>query len=303
MNSQQGRFVWYELLSTDTAGAQKFYGDVLGWSARDASTSAFAYTILTAQGAPVCGLMDLPAEGQRMGARPRWVGYVAVEDTDAAADLVKRRGGAIYVPPTDSNIGRIAIVADPQTATLAMVQGLKLAEARPRNADEAGCVGWHELFATDSSKALAFYADVFGWQDVPSAPGPVASYRLFSAGGDTIGGMFNKLPRVPVPFWVYYFNVAVLDQAMAKVKAGGGQVVHGPMALPGGLSIARCVDPQGAMFALRGPGGEGATEEATPELGFSAAWGSFASQGRVVAAPKKSETKKPEAPPPPRPKR
>ncbi|MBV9985481.1 VOC family protein [Bradyrhizobium sp.] len=290
MNSQHGRFIWYELLSTDTAGARKFYGNVLGWSARDASTADFAYSILIARGAPVCGLMDLPAEGQRMGARPRWVGYVAVEDTDAAADLVKHRGGAIYVPPTDSNIGRISIVADPQTATLAMVQGLKLAEARPRDADEVGCVGWHELFATDSGTALAFYADVFGWQDVPSEPGPVASYRLFSAGGDTIGGMFNKLPRVPVPFWVYYFNVADLDRAMASVKAGGGQVVHGPMGLPGGFSIARCVDPQGAMFALRGPRGEGATGEATPELSFSAAWGGFASQGRVVVAPKKPKS-------------
>jgi predicted enzyme related to lactoylglutathione lyase len=314
MSSDRGRFVWYELLSTDPAAAAKFYGEVLGWSVRDASTTAFAYTILAAGDAPVCGLMDLPVEGQRMGARPRWVGYVAVDDADAVADLLKRRGGAIYVPPTDSNIGRISIVADPQSATLAMVQGLKLAEARPRSLDEAGCVGWHELFAADSGKALAFYAEVFGWQEVPDEPGPVASYRPFSVGGDTIGCMFNKLARVPVPFWVYYFNTGDLERALASVKAGGGQVVHGPTELQGGLSIARCVDPQGAMFALRGPRGDSAPGETTAELGFSAAWGGFASQGRVVAKPRTAENpseeqaeKAPAAPqpkaPPRRPKR
>jgi predicted enzyme related to lactoylglutathione lyase len=298
MSGNRGRFVWYELLSTDTAAAATFYGDVLGWSARDTSTAAFAYTILAAGGAAVCGLMDLPVEGRRMGARPRWIGYVAVDDADAAAERVKHRGGAVYVPPTDSNIGRISIVADPQTATLAVVQGLKLDEARPRTLDEVGCVGWHELFAADSRMALAFYAEMFGWEEVPSEPGPVASYRMFSAGGDTIGGMFNKLPRVPMPFWVYYFNVADLDRAMASVKAGGGQVVHGPTDLPGGASIARCVDPQGAMFALRGPSGKSGEAAAgeTTELGFSAAWGDFASRGRVVADRKKAGTPAPKSP-------
>lgn len=287
MSGDRGRFVWYELLSTDTVRAATFYRDVLGWSERDASTAAFAYTVLAAGGGPVCGLMELPLEGRRMGARPRWVGYVAVDDAAAAAELVRSGGGAVYVPPTDSNIGRISIVADPQTATLAVVEGLKLAEARPRGLDEIGCVGWHELLAVDSGKAFAFYAGIFGWQTAEGETGMIDGYRLFSAGGQALGGMFNKLPRVPVPFWLYYFNVGDLDRAMASVKAGGGQVVHGPSELAGGLSMARCIDPQGAMFALRGPRGEGAGAPAdAAELGFSAAWGGFASQGRVIAKPK-----------------
>ena len=60
-----------------------------------------------------------------MGATPRWMGYVGVDDMDATADRIKRLGGAVYVPPTNSNIGRISVVADPQTATLALVKGLK----------------------------------------------------------------------------------------------------------------------------------------------------------------------------------
>jgi predicted enzyme related to lactoylglutathione lyase len=36
------------------------------------------------------------------------------------------------------------------------------------------------------------------------------------------------------------------------VKRGGGQVVNGPMEVPGGAWIIQGVDPQRAMFALVG---------------------------------------------------
>ena len=79
--------------------------------------------MFTARDASVSGLMDLPEEARKMGATPRWMGYVSVKDVDATADRIKRLGGAVYVPPTNSNIGRISVVADPQTATLALVKG------------------------------------------------------------------------------------------------------------------------------------------------------------------------------------
>src|SRR5215470_16822178 len=118
-------FVWYELLTTDLRAAQLFYARVVGWDAQDASTPQFAYCIFKINDAPVAGLMELPPEGRKKGATPRWVGYVAVQDVDDAVDRLKALGGMVYVPPTDSNIGRIAVVADPQTATLALVAGLK----------------------------------------------------------------------------------------------------------------------------------------------------------------------------------
>lgn len=309
MNPDCGRFVWYELLCTDIAAAANFYADVIGWSVRGVSNAGFPYSVLSAGGEPVCGLMDLPEEGRRKGATPRWVGYVAVDDANTAAASITRLGGAVYVPPTDTNIGRIAIVADPQAATLGLVEGPKVAGVRRRALDEPGTVGWHELLAADSGKALAFYAEVLGWHEAKREADQIESYRLFSAAGDTMGGMFNKLPRVPQPFWLYYFSVSELDRAIAAVRTGGGQVVQGPTELLKGVSFARCIDPQGAMFALRGPRGEGATEQAPDELGFAAEWGGFASRGRVVAAPKgpiagpiTGPTKAP-AKPAPRPKR
>jgi len=110
--NQLGHFAWYELLTTDVAAASAFYGKVVGWGAKDASTPDLAYTVLAAGDVPVGGLMELPEEGRRQGATPRWVGYVAVDDIDATASQIRRRGGAVLLPPTDSNIGRVSVVAD-----------------------------------------------------------------------------------------------------------------------------------------------------------------------------------------------
>ena len=86
--------------------------------------------------------------------------------------------------------------------------------------------------------------------------GPMGIYQLFKAGGDeAIGGMMTKLDAMPVPFWLYYFNVAGIDAAAKAVEAGGGQVLNGPHEVPGGDFILQGLDPQGAMFALVGPRG------------------------------------------------
>ena len=96
--------------------------------------------------------------------------------------------------------------------------------------------------------------------------------------------MFTKLPRAPTPFWLYYIEVADIAVAVARVKEGGGRVVQGPMELLGGSWIARCIDPQGAMFSLQGRTSQTGIEPAsTRELDWAAEWGGFASRGRVVA--------------------
>src|SRR5215468_5513988 len=99
MADPHGRFAWYELLTTDMAAARDFYASVVGWTARDAATSRFGYSLFNAGEMQVAGLMELPPEGRRMGATPRWVGYVNVDDLDATADRFMRLGGVVNVPP------------------------------------------------------------------------------------------------------------------------------------------------------------------------------------------------------------
>ena len=70
--------------------------------------------------------------------------------------------------------------------------------------------------------------------------GTMGTYQLFSAGGQTIGGMCTKPPEVPVPFWLYYFNVADIDAAGKRVEARWpGGILNGPIEVPGGNWIVR----------------------------------------------------------------
>jgi uncharacterized protein len=283
LGNQFGRFAWYELLTTDVAAAGAFYCEVVGWEVKDASTTGLAYAVFTASSAPIGGIMELPEEGRRLGATPRWVGYVSVDDMDATAAQIRRLGGAILVPPTDSNIGRISIVADPQKANFALVKEPAYGQQKPDGLDQPGRVGWHELLAADRKEIFDFYGELFGWQKANAENDPADLYQLFSAGGQTIGGMLTKLPSVAQPCWLYYFNVDDIGAAAKRVNAGGGRVLQGPIELPDACWIARCADPQGGLFALQGARGPKSTERpSASEVGWSSKWGGIASHGRMV---------------------
>src|SRR5665213_2461051 len=281
MIGQHGHFAWYELMTTDMAAAKAFYASVMGWRAHDASVPGMAYAQFTAGKAALGGLIELPVDARKMGATPRWMGYVGVDDVDAAAARIARLGGAIYVPPTTTNIGRIAVVADPQTATLALVKGLKSGSRQAADRSGQGRVGWHELFANDWEKVFGFYGEIFGWRKAEAEIGASETYQLFSAGGQTIGGMFTKRAAESVAFWLYYFNVEDIDAAAERVKVAGGGILEGPLELSAGIWIIRCTDPQGAAFALQGKRsqqGEG--------IGWSAEWSGISSRGRLVTKPR-----------------
>jgi uncharacterized protein len=281
--NQPGHFAWYELLTTDVAAAGDFYSQVVGWGLRDASTTGQAYAVFNAGKVPIGGLMELPEEGRRLGATPRWVGYVAVDDMDASAAQIRRLGGAVLVPPTDSNVGRISVVADPQKATFALIKEPAYGERKPNGLDEPGRVGWHELLAADRKEIFDFYGELFGWQKADAETDPADLYQLFSAGGQTIGGMLTKLPSVSQPCWLYYFNVDDIGAAAKRVNVGRGRILQGPIELPDGCWIVRCADPQGALFALQGAQGpKGAERPSASEIGWSASWGGIASHGRMV---------------------
>ncbi|MBL8582982.1 MAG: VOC family protein, partial [Rhizobiaceae bacterium] len=67
-----------------------------------------------------------------------------------------------------------------------------------------------------------------------------------------VGGMYNKPKEVPVPAWLFYFNVDDIDAAVERVKANGGSILMGPSEVPGGSWIVQAQDPQKAYFALVG---------------------------------------------------
>lgn len=250
MSDSYGRFLWYELATTDTAAAKAFYSEIVGWGVREAVPD-MSYSLFTAGELPICGLTKLPTEAP--GAAPHWIGYVGVDDVGASTDRTKHLGGVVHVPPTDvPGVSRFSVVADPQMAPFALFKWQNLSQDQPPDLTKVGAVGWHELFAGDWERAFTFYRELFGWQMAGAEADPTGRYQLFSAAGQTIGGMFTKPAMVPVPFWLFYFNIADVDAATERVRTAGGQVLEGPVEMAGGRRVVRCTDPQGAMFALTG---------------------------------------------------
>lgn len=244
-------FVWYDLVTSDKAAAQAFYGKVIGWGTQDVSQPGMPYIIFTNGPAMAAGLMDMPSD--MSGTPPFWMGYVHVDDVDAAAIKLTSLGGAVHNEPQDiPGVGRFAVVADPQGAGFILFKPIMPENPPPQPAQNAiGHVGWHELYATNWEKAFDFYNAMFGWtKDTAVDMGPAGTYQLFAAGGPAIGGMMNKMPDMSVPAWGFYFNVDGTDAAVARVKEAGGEVLNGPHQVPGGSWIAQCADPQGAMFAV-----------------------------------------------------
>lgn len=254
MPLSRGRFVWYELMTTDIAGARTFYDKVVGWGAQDAPAPNTGYTLFTAEGAPVAGLMPQPEEVAKRGAPPSWLGYVGVANVDAGAAEAERLGATVHVPPRDiPTVGRIAILLDPQQAAFALFQPAHPGDESPQGMTKPGRVGWHELLAGDGPKAFAFYSALFGWEKGDAVDlGPMGTYQIFAIEGQRAGGMFTKPPVVPHPFWLYYVNVGAIDAAARRVTDAGGKIANGPMEVPGGSWILQAIDPQGALFALVG---------------------------------------------------
>ena len=245
-------FVWYELMTTDAPAATRFYSDVIGWQTADAGMPGVAYTLLSAGALQVAGLMALPDEACQAGACPAWSCYVEVDDVDACALRLEQAGGRVHRPPDDiPGVGRFAVVADPHGAIFCLYKDRAGAPPAAPTGGTPGTVGWHELYADDRVSAWDFYSTLFGWtKDSAIDMGEMGSYQLFAAGGAAIGGMMTRPPQMPVASWLVYFNVEAIDAAAARATAAGGQLVNGPMQVPGGSWVVQCLDPQGAMFAM-----------------------------------------------------
>jgi uncharacterized protein len=257
MSTARGKFVWYDLMTSDIKAAESFYRSVIGWDAKDSGMADRSYTLLSVGPATVGGLMPIPEAARAQGAGPVWTGYIGVDDVDAYAARVKAAGGAVHRAPEDiPGVGRFAVVADPHGATFNLFKGNSDQEPAPPTPGTPGHIGWHELSAGDGASAFTFYSGLFGWTKAEAMDmGGMGVYQLFATGGAPVGGMMTKMPQTPAPFWLYYFNVDAVEAAMTRVKDSGGQVIHGPMEVPGGSWIAHGLDPQGAIFAMVGPKG------------------------------------------------
>lgn len=246
------RFVWYELMTGDVRAAAAFYSAVVGWKAEDSGMPGMQYTLLKVGDAQVAGMMETPPELKAMGTPAAWSGYVAVDDVDAAEAKVVQLGGKVLRPASDiPEVGRFAVVADPQGASFMLFKPLRTDPPPMPAPGAAGTTGWHELRAVDGATVWKFYATLFGWTKGEAMDmGAGGIYQIFEIDGVPAGAVMTKEDDQPAPAWRFYFRVPGIDAAAAKVRSSGGKVTTEPMPVPGGDWILFGRDPQGALFAL-----------------------------------------------------
>ncbi|WP_296681187.1 VOC family protein [Novosphingobium sp.] len=259
MTNLQGSWIWYELMTPDSAGAKRFYEAVVGWSFVAPAPHTNGYGFLSnSDGGMTGGYLQLSDDMVAEGARPCWLGYLGVDDVDSSVSSIISAGGSVILSPRDVPMaGRIAMVADCCGAPFYIMTPTAPPDGGVSNAFSAGrnpgrC-GWNELMAGNAANATEFYISQFNW-DLPDAMdmGPMGSYQFVSHDGVTIGAIMQKPEQVPAAMWHHYFWVQSIAATRTAIEAGGGIIINGPMQVPGDDWIVQAIDPQGAMVSFVG---------------------------------------------------
>jgi uncharacterized protein len=251
----RGRFVWYELSTSDPAAAQRFYSAITGWGTQAFEGTGTPYTMWINGENPIGGVMQLPAELSSQGVPPNWLPYIGTDDVDETVAEAAQLGGKIIVPPQDiPTMGRFAVLADPQGATFAVYKSAQ-DMPEPEFAPQRGDASWHELTTTDYTAAFDFYHKLLGWEKQSEMDvGGGTMYLMYgrTSDGPMLGGMWtwNNPDQTMPPNWLLYFKVDDVDQTAERIKQLGGQILNGPMDVPGGDRVAQAMDPQGAAFGI-----------------------------------------------------
>jgi len=274
----RGRFVWHELLTTDTAAGTRFYGKLTGWKHQPYPEMP-GYTLLLAARGPIGGVMPLAEEAKAMGAPPNWLSYIGTSDVDATVRQATTLGAKVLRQPESISVGRFAVLSDPQGAVFAVYTPNLMDDAEPKA--QLGEFSWHELVTTDPAAAWSFYSTLFGWEKTTSMDmGDIGVYQMYGMPGLELGGIYKAPPGYPAPpNWLPYILVPDAKKAASVSTQTGGKIINGPMEVPGGGWIAMGMDPQGAAFAVH-----------------SEAKAAASRQGGKAAAKKKPAAKKKAAP-------
>jgi predicted enzyme related to lactoylglutathione lyase len=238
-----GTFSWAELATSDAEAAKSFYTSLFGWEYDDNPIGeGQVYSMARRDGKDVAALFssDQP---------PHWNCYVTVGGVDDATAKAREHGADVLSEPFDvMDVGRMAVIADPQGAALCLWEPRSHVGAALVNTP--GAMTWNDLVTPDPDGAAQFYGALFGWstEEIPGAGG----YRIIRNGERSNGGIMPLDPQRmgdSPPSWMPYFGHEDVGSLAGEIGDLGGRVYTGPMQLARG-SIAVFGDPQGAVFAV-----------------------------------------------------
>jgi predicted enzyme related to lactoylglutathione lyase len=244
---EPGRFIWHDLMTRDLAGAKQFYGALFNWEFTTIKRNDRPYVLAKTAGGLVGGIVDVSAI---QAAAPQWLSFMAVANVNQAVEAVRAEGGMTLAEPRDLPIARVAVVVDPQGAPLG------LAELRREVLDRATPIPnhffWQEYLARDTTKALAFYRGLGGYEATVVDARLGIEYHLLRTTRPH-AGLFN-LPDGAVgvlPNWLPYVFVTDPAAVAARAQSLGGRILVPASPDRRGGSLVVIADPGGAPLALQ----------------------------------------------------
>jgi uncharacterized protein len=251
-----GTCCWLELGTTDVDAGGRFYAGLFGWESQKSPMGPDAYYyIFRLGGRDVAAGYKLAEEQRREGLPPHWLTYFSTPDADATAAQAVALGAALLKEPFDVlDVGRMAVVQDPQGAVFALWQPQSHHGLGRR--DEPGTLCWNELMTDDADAAVQFYTGLFGLTR-GTMPTPGSDYHLLKAGERSMAGIMKFPPAlhgVP-PSWTIYFGASDCETTAAMAERLGGRTLVRPANVPTIGRFAILADPQGAAFGVLAKGG------------------------------------------------
>ena len=241
--SSVGKFVWHEQVSDDPKRAQDFYTQLFGWDTEVFKPGEVDYTMISSGGQSHGGF----GKAMEGAPPPHWLSHVHVENLDETIEKAKSAGGKLVAGPFEmEDVGRMAIIGDPQGAYIAVYQsGGEMPPAE-------GVFVWDELGTSDADGAQRFYEQVFGWTTNDMGP-DYGGYRIFNRGETGIAGLMQLQDASIPPHWQPYVAVEDVDATVAKAGELGAATLAEPMDVPEVGRIAILRDAQGATFGILRP--------------------------------------------------
>lgn len=237
-----GKFVWHDHTSNDPEQAKKFYADLFGWETEVWKPGEMDYPMIKAGGQIHGGFGKTQSE-----APAHWLGHVLVEDVDETAQRAEAAGATLVFGPDDiPDIGRFAIIADPQGAVISLYS-----PAGDQPATE-GVFVWDELWTSDIEAAKSFYTEIMGWTARDMDMGGPGKYVIFQRAGDVdaAGGLQISPDMQAQPMWLTYIATDDVDATAARAKELGATILQEPADIPDVGRFAVIQDPAGAAVGL-----------------------------------------------------
>jgi predicted enzyme related to lactoylglutathione lyase len=247
--SHPGKVVWLDLVTSNVAGAELFYGKLFGWTFL-ADPNDAGYVTVHLRDHLIGGMVKPPLAADA-NHQPAWLTYLAVRDVDAAAVAALRRGGKVLAAPrTYPGRGRQAVLQDPDGAVFAIITSAT--GDPPDRLIEPDRWIWSTVLAHDVAAESRFYEETVGYKIVQLPPDH-GLHQVVLQSGDYARATLNESahdPSAARPRWINFVRVEDVIDTVNKATALGGRTLVSPHIDRHGGRVAVMADPQGVWFGV-----------------------------------------------------